>query len=89
MGVKNSGLIAMHEPYKTNDISCKNTFGVKKVQPSKIPGSECINRLVTTRSVQYAKSLGHILLLDLVVANLFMHSPPDIIPLCLAAPFLH
>ena len=25
----------MHELYKSNDISCKNTFGVKKVQPSK------------------------------------------------------
>ena len=21
--------VAMHEPYKSNDISCKNTFGVK------------------------------------------------------------
>ena len=30
-----------------------NTFGVKKVQPSKVEsylGSECMNRLVTTRS---------------------------------------
>ena len=26
----------MHEPYKSDDISCKNTFGVKKVQPSKV-----------------------------------------------------
>ena len=26
----------MHEPYKSGDISCKNTFGVKKVRPSKI-----------------------------------------------------
>ena len=25
----------MHEPYKSN-MSCKNTFGVKKVQPSKV-----------------------------------------------------
>ena len=54
MSVKNSGLIAMHEPYKSNDISFKNIFGVKKVQPSKVesyvPGSECINRLATTRS---------------------------------------
>ena len=24
----NSGPIAIHELYKTNDISCKNTFGV-------------------------------------------------------------
>ena len=31
-----SGPIAMHEPYKSNDILCKNTFGVKKVQPSKV-----------------------------------------------------
>ena len=26
----------MHEPYKTDDISCKNTLDVKKVQPSKV-----------------------------------------------------
>ena len=31
-----SGPIAMHEPYKSNDILCKNTFGIKKVQPSKV-----------------------------------------------------
>ena len=43
----------MHEPYKSNDISCKNTFNVKGVGVVKssriIPGSECMNRLVTTR----------------------------------------
>ena len=26
----------MHELYKSNDISCKNTFSVKKVQPSEV-----------------------------------------------------
>ena len=26
----------MHEPYKSDDILCKNTFGVEKVQPSKV-----------------------------------------------------
>ena len=26
----------MHEPYKSDDISCKNTFGFKKVWPSKV-----------------------------------------------------
>ena len=26
----------MHEPYKSDDISCKNSFGIKKVQPSKV-----------------------------------------------------
>ena len=26
----------MHEPYKSDDISSKNTFGVKNVQPSKV-----------------------------------------------------
>ena len=26
----------MHEPYKSNDISYKNTFGVKKVWPSNV-----------------------------------------------------
>ena len=31
----------MHEPYKSNDISCKNTFDVKKVWPSKVE-SYCI-----------------------------------------------
>ena len=36
MWVKNSGPIAMHKPYKSNNISCKNTFGVKKVWPSKV-----------------------------------------------------
>ena len=36
MWVNNSGPTAMHEPYKGDDISCKNTFGVKKVRPSKV-----------------------------------------------------
>ena len=40
----------MHEPYKSNNISCKNTSGVKKVCPSKVDGSEGMNRLVTTTS---------------------------------------
>ena len=31
-----SGLIAMHDPYKSDNISCKSTFGVKKVRPSKV-----------------------------------------------------
>ena len=31
MWVKNSGPIAMHESYKSNVISYKNTFGVKRV----------------------------------------------------------
>ena len=26
----------MHEPYKSDDISCNNIFGVKKVQPGKV-----------------------------------------------------
>ena len=26
----------MHKPYKSDDISCKNTFSVKKAQPSKV-----------------------------------------------------
>ena len=26
----------MHKPYKSEDILCKNTFSVKKVQPSKV-----------------------------------------------------
>ena len=26
----------MHKPYKSNDISCKSIFIVKKVQPSKV-----------------------------------------------------
>ena len=30
MWVNNSGPIAMHEFYKSNDFSCKSTFGVKK-----------------------------------------------------------
>ena len=41
----------MHEPYKSDDSSCKNAFGVEKVlRPSKVERSECMNRLVTTRS---------------------------------------
>ena len=36
MWVNNSGSMAMHEPYKIDDILCKNTFGAKKVQPSKV-----------------------------------------------------
>ena len=45
--------------------------------------------------VQYAKQPGCILISDLAVANLFMHSLPCMIPLYLAAPsftprvFLH
>ena len=26
----------MHEPYTSNDVLYKNTFGVKKVRPSKV-----------------------------------------------------
>ena len=43
----------MHEPYKSNDISYKNTFGMKKgaaKQNQNIPGSECMNGLVIRRS---------------------------------------
>ena len=36
MLVNNSGPIAMHEPYKSDDISCKNTFSIKKMWPSKL-----------------------------------------------------
>ena len=36
MWVNNSGSKAMHEPYKSIDISWRNTFIVKKVQPSKV-----------------------------------------------------
>ena len=36
MWVNNSGSTAMHEPCKSDDISCKNTSGVNKVWPSKI-----------------------------------------------------
>ena len=38
-------------------------------------------------SVQYAKPLGHILISDLVVTSLFMHSLPGMILLYLATPF--
>ena len=30
MLINNSGLIAVHKPYISDDISCKNTFGVKR-----------------------------------------------------------
>ena len=30
MRINNSGPIAIHEPYKSDDILCNNTFGVKK-----------------------------------------------------------
>ena len=36
MWFENSGPIAMYEPRKSNDISCKNTFGVKIVSSSKV-----------------------------------------------------
>ena len=36
MWVNNSGDIAMHEPYKSDDMSCKYTFGVRKVLSSKV-----------------------------------------------------
>ena len=53
MWVNNSGPIAMHEPYKSDDISCKNSFGIEKgaAKWSRIiPGSECMKRLATTIS---------------------------------------
>ena len=34
--VNKSGPIAMHKTYKSNDILCDNTLGVKKVWPSKV-----------------------------------------------------
>ena len=34
--VNNSGPIAVHEPYNSNDMSCKNTFSVIKLWPSKV-----------------------------------------------------
>ena len=43
----------MHEPYKSNDISCKKHLQCKKgvaKQNRIIPGSECMNRLATIRS---------------------------------------
>ena len=53
MLANNSGLIAMHEPHKSDDISCKNTFsvleGVAKYSRI-IPGSECLNKLAIARS---------------------------------------
>ena len=36
IGVNNFGPMAMHEPYKSDDILCKNTFSVKKVWQSKV-----------------------------------------------------
>ena len=42
-----------YEPYKNIDISCKDTFGIKNMWPSKveyISGSEYMSRLTTTRS---------------------------------------
>ena len=36
MWISNYGPIAMHEPYKSDDISCRITFWVKKAQPSKV-----------------------------------------------------
>ena len=66
----------MHEPYKNNDISCKNTFGVEKVWSNKvesyIPGSECTNRLATTRSdikIQPRLSLLNTLILHWIHYN--------------------
>ena len=41
--INKSGPIAMHEPYKSNDISCNNTFSVKKVQPSEVESYEEVN----------------------------------------------
>ena len=34
--VNNSGPIVTYEPRKSDDMSCKNTFSVKKVQPSQV-----------------------------------------------------
>ena len=36
MSVNNSGPIAMHEPYKSIDISCKTALVYKKVRTSKV-----------------------------------------------------
>ena len=36
MWVNKFGPIAVNEPLQSDDISSKNTFGVKKLQPSKV-----------------------------------------------------
>ena len=36
MYINSSGPTAMHEPFYSGDLSCKNTFGVKRVRPSKV-----------------------------------------------------
>ena len=43
MWVKSSGLMAMHEPYKSDDISCKNTSGIRKVWPGKVWSYQEVN----------------------------------------------
>ena len=44
MSVNNCWSVAMHEPYKiSDDISCKNTFDVKTVQPGKVESSLEVN----------------------------------------------
>ena len=46
--------VVVNLTYKSDDISCKNTFSVEKgVAKKLIPESECMKRLVTTRSDIY------------------------------------
>ena len=41
-------LITSH-PYKSDDVSCKNTFGVKKAWPSKVESYLEVNTLADWR----------------------------------------
>ena len=49
----NSVPIVMHEPYKSDDISCRNTFGVKKVQPSKVESYLEVNVQIGNNKIWY------------------------------------
>ena len=49
MWVNNSGPIAENEPYKSDDIACKNTISVKKVWLSKVESYLEVNARIDWR----------------------------------------
>ena len=58
MWVNSSGPIAMHEPYKSDDILCKNTCDLKKVQPSKVESYLEVNAWTDWRQQDLTSEYG-------------------------------
>ena len=66
----------MHEPYKSNDTSSKNTFGVKKVRASKVESYLEVNtdiRACCHQSVHAFTSRYDYLATPFVSPKVFLH----------------